>query len=74
MFHKLTSAYEKLNDETLEFNQKLVQMMNETLGPGIGAVDEYNECMKSTARTLIDYGLDQLIEHIDDDENEPSFD
>jgi hypothetical protein len=46
-------------------------MINETLRPGLGPVDEYNECMKSTAHALIDYSLDQLIEHMDDDENEP---
>jgi hypothetical protein len=45
-------------------------MINETLDPGLGLVDEYNECLKSTARALIDYGLDQLVEHIIDDENE----
>ena len=45
-------------------------MMNETLRPGIGPVDECNERMKSTAHVLIDYSLDRLVEPIDDDENE----
>jgi len=49
-------------------------MVDETLRPGLGPVDEYNECAKSTARALIDYGTDQIIEHIDDyDENELSL-
>ncbi|CAF3194021.1 unnamed protein product [Rotaria sp. Silwood2] len=59
--HKLTNAYGKLNDEALELNRKLVQMTNQTLRPGIGPVNDYNECMKSIARVLIDYGFDQLV-------------
>ncbi|CAF4714845.1 unnamed protein product, partial [Rotaria sp. Silwood2] len=38
--------------------------------PGIGPVNDYNECMKSIARALIDYGFDQLVGHIDDHKNE----
>ncbi|CAF1205142.1 unnamed protein product [Rotaria sordida] len=51
-----------------ELNKNLMQMMNEILAPGISTVDEYNECMKLTARALIDYGYNQSVEHIDDDD------
>ncbi|CAF1082557.1 unnamed protein product [Rotaria sordida] len=67
-FYELTNTYKKLNDEMFELNKKLMQMMNEILAPGISTVDEYNECMKLTARALIDYGYNQSVEHIDDDD------
>jgi len=45
-------------------------MLDEILRPGLHSVEEYNICLGSTAQSLIDYGLDQLVEHMDDDEND----
>ncbi len=40
------------------------------LRPGLDSVDEYSTCLNSTAQSLIDYGLDQIVEHMDDDDDD----
>lgn len=44
--------------------------MNEVIQPGLLSVEKYNACLNSTAQSLLDYGVDQFVEHIDDDDRE----
>jgi hypothetical protein len=45
-------------------------MTNEIISPGLESFEKYNTCLGSTAQSLIDYSLDQLVEHMDDDDDE----
>jgi len=66
----LTNNYQKLNDQLHQINRQLMQMMDEILSPGLDSFEKYNACLNSTAHSLIDYGLDQLVEHMDDDDDQ----
>ncbi|CAF0797924.1 unnamed protein product [Adineta steineri] len=66
---RLTNNYQKLNDQINKFTQQLTPMLNEIISPGLILIDKYNTCLSSTAQSLIDHSLDQIVEYIDDDDD-----
>jgi hypothetical protein len=46
------------------------RILDDVLHPGLDSVEKYNTCLASTAQLLIDYGIDQALEHIDDDNDD----
>ncbi len=47
--------------------------MDDILRPGLDLVEKYNTCLSTTGQLLIDYGIDQALELIDEDNDDQLF-
>ncbi|UJR16865.1 hypothetical protein I4U23_003763 [Adineta vaga] len=70
----LKNIYEKLNSQLNQINQQLKQILNEIIHPGLASVEKYNACLASVAQSLIDYGINEIVEHMDDDDDDDKKD